>query len=52
MADVATRKPIPLVNNILPDSALNTLNIKVNVRLITNVVGIYINAVTFAVKCK
>ncbi|CAB4022887.1 cilia- and flagella-associated 69-like, partial [Paramuricea clavata] len=28
MADVATRKPIPLVNNIIPDGALNTLNFK------------------------
>ena len=48
MADVATRKPIPLVNNILPDSALSTLNFKVNVRLSSY--NIY--AVTFAVKHK
>ena len=41
MADVATRKPIPLVNNIIPDGALNTFNFKVNVRLIFYIVTIY-----------
>ena len=38
MADVATRKPIPLVNNIIPDSAINTLNLKVVCHLVFYIV--------------
>ncbi len=50
MADIATRKPIPLVNNIIPDGALNTLTLKVNVRLLFYIVEILQTYVAFAVR--